>query len=276
MGWDPAPSHISLVMTTTPDFKVQLPVFEGPLDLLLHLIKKRELDITTVSLAAVTDDYLAYLHRLERIDPGRVADFLVIAARLLVIKSRLLLPVEEDTDEEEDGEALARALEAYRQFREIADLLADREAEGLRAYIREAPPPELEPRLDPQDTSLDDLMKALRRVLEERPEEPESVDTVVRPIRVSVRECIENLTSRLRQGTRFNFEELLSGQRSRQEVIGNFLAVLELVKMQRATVQQESLFTPIYIEPIPENIPAPDEEEELVSEFDTPPAEEEA
>lgn len=257
------------------EFTIKLPVFEGPLDLLLHLIKGQELDITKVSLAAVTDDYLAYLHKLERIDPGRVADFLVIAARLLVIKSRLLLPAEDDTDEEEDdGEALARALEAYRQFREVADVLADREAEGLRAYIREAPPPELEPRLDPQGTSLDDLMKALRRVLEERPEKPESVDTVVQPIRVTVRECIENLTSRLRRGTRFNFEELLSEQRSRQEVIGNFLALLELIKMQRATVQQDSLFTPIYIEAIPENIPAPDEEEEFVSEFDAPPAEE--
>lgn len=263
-------------MNTSSEFTVQLPVFEGPLDLLLHLIQKRELDITKVSLAAVTDDYLAYLRRLERVDPGRIADFLVIAARLLVIKSRLLLPVDEDTDadDEEDGEALARALEAYRQFREVADMLADREAEGLRAYIREAPSPELEPRLDPQGTSLDDLMRALRRVLEERPDEPESVDTVVRPIRVTVRECIENLTSRLRQGTRFNFEELLSEQRSRQEIIGNFLALLELIKMQRATVQQESLFTQIYIEPIPENIPAPDEAEEIISEFDTLPADE--
>lgn len=254
------------------DFTVHLPVFEGPLDLLLHLIQRRELDITKVSLAAVTDDYLAYLRRLERIDPGRVADFLVVAARLLVIKSRLLLPAEqEEEDEEDDGDALARALEAYRRFREVADVLADREAARLHAYVREAPPPDLEPRLDPQGTSLDDLVAALRRVLEERPEEPESVDTVVRPLRVTVRECIRHLTDRLRTSERFSFEELLSAQSSRQEVIANFLALLELIKMQRAVVRQEALFKPIYIEPIPENLPAPDEEDEVVSEFDAGP-----
>ncbi len=255
------------------EFIVHLPVFEGPLDLLLHLIEKRELDIAQVSLAAVTDEYLEYLRHLEEVDPGRVAGFLVVAAKLLVIKSRLLLPSEPAPDEEaeDEGEALVQALELYRRFKRVAELLHEREAAGLRAYIREAPPPHLEPRLSPNGTSLADLLAALHRVLASVPEAPQSVDTVVRPIKVTVRECLRRLTDRLRRGAPFRFEEALSTTPSRQEVIALFLALLELIRLQRARVHQAGPFAPIEIEPVPENIPPP-EEDDLTSEFEPPEA----
>lgn len=262
----------------TEEFTVQLPFFEGPLDLLLHLIERRELDITKVSLAMVTDEYMAYLAALERVDPGRVADFLVVAARLLLLKSRMLLPQErqEEEEEEDDGEALARALEAYRQFKQIAELLAEREAAGLRAYVREAPPPDLEPRLSPNGVSVNDLLAALRDILRQKPPPPESVDTVVRPLRVTVRQRIRTLAARLRQGGRFRFEELFAGDVDRQDVIATFLALLETLKLGWARVEQEKPFAPIYIEPIAENVPAEGEEPDFTSEFDEPPAAEEA
>lgn len=257
------------------EFIVHLPVFEGPLDLLLHLIERRELDITQVSLAAVTDEYLEYLHQLEEVDPARVASFLVIAARLLVIKSRLLLPSEApppDEDEEDEGEELVRALEVYRQFKQVAALLQEREVAGLRAYVREAPPPDLEPRLVPDGTGLADLLAALRRVLAQVPEEPESVDTVVRPIKVTVRECARRLTERLRQGRPFRFEEMFKGVPTRQEVIATFLALLELIRLQRARVRQPEPFAPIEIEPVLENLPPADADDlDLSTAFDEPP-----
>ncbi|HBY92518.1 MAG TPA: hypothetical protein DEP84_00910 [Chloroflexi bacterium] len=243
-------------MTAAGDFTVQLPVYEGPLDLLLHLIEKRELDITQVSLAVVTDDYLAHLHTLEAVDPGRVAEFLVVAARLVLIKSRLLLPreheAEDDNEDEGNGEALARALAAYRQFKTVARDLSEREGAGLRAYVREAPPPDLERRLDPAGLTVADLFKALRTILDQRAPEPESVDTVVRPLRVTVRQRINELTTRLRAGQALAFDEVLGAEPSRQEVIATFLALLELIKMGRARANQAALFAPIAIEPVME------------------------
>lgn len=250
-------------MSTPADFTVQLPLFEGPLDLLLHLIEKRELDITRVSLAAVTDDYLAYLRTLEAVDPGRVAEFLVIAARLLLIKSRLLLPQEqrEQDEDEDDGAALARALEAYRQFKRIARALSERESQGLRAYLREAPAPDLEKRLDPGGLTSADLLAALRAVLDQHPPPPQSVDAVVRPLRVSVRQRINELTTRLRTGEVLAFEEVLGAAPDRQDVIATFLALLELIKMGCARARQRELFAPITIEPVMEVLAQLPEEE---------------
>lgn len=246
-------------MAPPPDFTVQLPVYEGPLDLLLQLIEKRELDITRVSLAAVTDEYLAHLRSLEVVDPARVADFLTVAARLLLIKSRLLLPQERQElegadDSEDDGEALARALEEYRQFKAVARLLAEYENQGQRAYLREAPPPTFEKRLDPGGLPPDALLKALRRVLAQQARTPEPVDAVVRPLRVTVRQRFVELTARLRAGKPLAFHDVLGAAPTRQEVIATFLALLELVKVGRARVVQPALFAPILVEPVMETL----------------------
>jgi len=145
----------------TEGYLIDTEVYQGPLDLLLELIEKAELDITRLSLAQVTDQYLEYMHRLQLEDPSEVSAFLVIASRLLQIKSQALLPRQTDIqglEEEEDlGEALARQLVLYKRFKEIAYLLSEREAEGLRTYLRMAPPPKLniQPKLDISDLTLE-------------------------------------------------------------------------------------------------------------------------
>ena len=231
-------------------YVIRLDNFEGPLDLLLHLIERRELDITAVAIAEVTDQYLEYLARAEHISPRLMADFIAMAARLLLIKSRALLPTPptEDEDEEEDpAEALARQLRAYKQFRQIAHLLGEREKAHLRAYVRVAPPPALERRLEPGDVSLEDLVNALRRVLEERQEVPIN-STVVTPYTVTIQDKMEELRRLLARRSRLDFTRLLRRSRHRQEIIVTFLAVLELIKRGEIAVWQEGVFGPIQLE----------------------------
>ncbi len=133
-----------------PAYTVQLPVFEGPLDLLLHLIERAELDITRVALAQVTDQFLGYLRAMQDRRMDLAASFVVVAARLLQIKSEALLPrpPEREAGEEDPGDALARQLRLYKQFKDVAMLLHQREEAGLRTFLRLAPPPKVPPRFD--------------------------------------------------------------------------------------------------------------------------------
>src|SRR6185295_15384281 len=125
-------------MTAPNNYTVQLPVYAGPLDLLLQLIERDELDITKVALAQVTDQFLSYLKVLESLNLGDIADFLVIAARLILIKSEALLPrpVVREPGEEDPADELARQLIAYKRYKEIALTLREREDAGLRTYLR--------------------------------------------------------------------------------------------------------------------------------------------
>ncbi len=121
-----------------PEYSVNLPVFEGPLDLLLRLIEQEQLDITTVALAQVTDQFLEHLERIPEKPAAELAGFLVVAAKLLQIKSEALLPrpPEREPGEEDPAEALARQLLLYRQFKEAASELAEREKAGMRTFLR--------------------------------------------------------------------------------------------------------------------------------------------
>ncbi|NOH03493.1 MAG: segregation/condensation protein A [Chloroflexi bacterium] len=131
-------------------YKVQIPVYEGPLDLLLSLIERAELDITAISLASVTDQYLAHLQGLERLIPDEISSFLVIAAKLVQIKSEALLPrpPEREAGEEDPGIALVEQLKLYKRFKEIGVWLEERQAKNLRTFLRVAPPPKVVPKLD--------------------------------------------------------------------------------------------------------------------------------
>ena len=140
-----------------PAYRVALPVFEGPLDLLLHLIERQELDITQVSLAQVTNQYLEYISQLREHDPDSLADFMVIAAKLLLIKSRALLPrppapPSADETDGDIGEDLVRQLIEYRRIKHAAQWLRDLEAQGRQSYIRLAHTPRLEPTIDLEDS----------------------------------------------------------------------------------------------------------------------------
>ncbi|MFN3979779.1 MAG: segregation and condensation protein A [Caldilinea sp.] len=244
-------------------YPVQLPAFEGPLDLLLHMIEVRELDISVISLMAVTDQYLKTLNQLEEIEPGALADFLVVASRLLYIKSYNLLPKPRppvEDEEEASGDALLRQLLEYRQFKEVATKLRAREEAGLRVYVRTAPRPEIERRLDLGNVDAEALQRALRKVLQRIPVDPPMPRVKTYPITVA--EQLENVRTYLRSVFADNsrtdrrgvsFEALLGRSASRLEVIVTFLAVLELVKLHEIEVVQDATFGEIQLIPVTPN-----------------------
>ena len=232
-------------------YTIDLPVFAGPLDLLLHLIERQELDITAISLARVTEQYLAQIEALKKDRVEELIDFLVVGARLVLIKSRALLPQEplinEDGEEEEDpAEALIRQLRRYRLFKRAAGWLGEREAQGLRTYLRVAPPPKMQGRLDMSDISLEALIAAVREALERAASLEESV-SVARPRQLTIQDQIRRLRGYIRSGQKIAFEELLSSSATRSEVAVSLLAVLELIKRREVTAVQEALFGPIVI-----------------------------
>jgi segregation and condensation protein A len=231
-------------------YTVQLPVFEGPLDLLLHLIERAELDITRVALAQVTDQFLAVLHTMQERRMDLAASFIVIASRLLQIKSEALLPrpPEREVGEEDPGEALAKQLRLYKQFKDVALLLKGREEDGLRTFLRMAPPPKIPPRLDWSRISLGALKKAAEGALAARPEPP-PLGSMVSPPKVTIRDQIRRIVQSIRADGRAVFQRLMRGVQSRIEVVVAFLAMLELVKRRHVVARQSDLFGEIEIVP---------------------------
>ena len=242
-----------------PAYQVQLEVFEGPLDLLLHLIEHNELDITTISLARVTDQYLAYLHLIEERRPDDIAEFLSVAARLLLIKSRALLPQPPPLlqEEEDIGEDLVRQLREYRRFKQIAEILRQRDQDGLHMHPRTLPATKflkLEPKLDLDGTSLDDLIGALRGLLQET-EVDDQLGVV--PLKVTIGQKIQEIDKLLHTRRTLTFDELFESDTSRLEVIVTLLAVLEMIRVRRVQALQDSLFGPISITPLENSTGAP-------------------
>lgn len=254
-------------MAVPGSYEVQLPVFEGPLDLLLELIERAELDITKVALAQVTDQYLAYLRRDTEHDLADLASFLVVAARLLQIKSEALLPrpPERAAGEEDPGEALARQLIAYKKYKQIAFHLAERGRQGLRSYLRLAAPPTIPPTLDLTGLVPDDLRRALEEALAPRPTGP-GLESVVSALKVNIRDQIRLILASIRARGRTSFRRLLRKVSSRLEIVVTFLAVLELVKLRRVVAQQGQLFDDIEL--VPSETWREDQEAELDLEFD--------
>jgi len=237
-------------------YQVETPVYQGPLDLLLQLIEHAELDITKVALAQVTDQFLAYLHDLKDKAAQEVSAFLVIASRLMQIKSEALLPrpPEREPGEEDPGEALLRQLVIYKRYKELATLFDQREKLGLRSYLRLAPPPKMEGKLDLSDVSVADLAAAARRAfLEAAGKTPkETLGRVVIARQVNIRDKIALIVRRLRQGGKAFFNSLIGKKASRIEIVVTFLALLELIKRFRVQAQQEELFGDILLEPAEE------------------------
>jgi segregation and condensation protein A len=234
-------------------YEIQLPSFEGPLDLLLRLIEREELDITTVALARVTDQYLERLAQLEQRETRDLADFLGVAAKLVLIKSAALLPRPSPPSHEEDsedvGQDLVHRLRIYKRFKEIADMLHRREESGLHTYIRLGPSPRRAPDPDLSDVSLQDLLSLAQEALDLIAGPP--VDEVVAPVTVTIEEQIAHIELELNRARQVAFRALLSQAASRLEVIVTLLAVLELIKQDRVSVQQDDLFGEIFIQKPP-------------------------
>jgi len=232
-------------------YTIELPVFAGPLDLLLHLIDREELDITAISLAKVTEQYLDQIEQLKKNRMEQLIDFLVIGARLVLIKSRALLPQDvalagDEEDEEDPAEALIRQLRQYRRFKKAANWLHQREERGMRTYLRVAPPHKPHGQLDMSGISIDSLMDAMRAALRRAQDLEESV-SLVRPRRITIQDQIERLRYHVRTGSSLQFDDLLSSRSSRLEVAVTLLAVLELIKRREVAAVQDSMFGPIQI-----------------------------
>jgi segregation and condensation protein A len=234
-------------------YRVRLEVFEGPLDLLLHLIEGEELDITRVSLARVTDQYLEYLSALEKLQVDDLTDFVVVAARLLLIKSQALLPRPPQPPHPEDadaGDELIRQLLAYKRFKEAAKHLKERQTQGQRSYIRLVPQPQIKAGIEYlEPVSLEDLLTAAHRVMQMRPPTPPA-DGVVAPFTLSMNDQITLITQTLGRQSHVSFFNLLTSAYNRQEVAVTLLAVLELIKRQKVQARQTQMFGEIVISPI--------------------------
>jgi segregation and condensation protein A len=228
---------------------VRLPDFEGPLDLLLQLIEREELDITAISLAQVTDQYLTVIGEMDRLGLGDLTSFLVIAAKLVLIKSRALLP-RPPSDRPVPGDDVAteliHQLEEYRRFKYIAQELAGRAEAGQQAYVRVATPRPSEPSFDLTDVTLEALLAAAQEALHALPAAP--VNSVIAAVPITVADQTARIQDRLAQKGRVSFQEMLSEAATRMEVIVTLMALLELLKQDRITVRQEGLFGPILIE----------------------------
>lgn len=248
-----------IILTMTPgvfphpvsSYTVSTPVYEGPLDLLLNLIERAELDITKLALAQVTDQYLSYLHDLEQRNPDEVSSFMVIAARLVQIKSEALLPVPaaREPDEDDPGELLAQQLIVYKRFKEIALNLAHREASGLRTFLRLAPTPKLDTTLmDLSSLSMAELVTAAMQSLITT-DNRVNLATIVTAPKVTIREKISVIAQFLKINKHGTFQQLLAISTFRLEVVVTFLALLELVKLSIVQTNQDSLFGDIEILP---------------------------
>lgn len=241
-------------MTTTVDavWRVRLEGFEGPLDLLLTLVQRQSLDISTLSLAQVTGQYLGYLQTLEYVDPAALADFCEVAATLILLKSRTLLPRPPEVvpDEEADALALAERLRQYQQVRRTAELLGERERTGMRAYVRVAAPPELPPQLEPGTVTVDELTRAFESALAEVKLEPPVPETAeMQPNRVRLSARLGEIHGLLASRRQVSFREVLLGQQpTREFVVVSFLAVLELLRRRMIRAVQQELFGEIQLE----------------------------
>jgi segregation and condensation protein A len=232
-------------------YQVQLPAFKGPLDLLLHLIEQQELDITTIALAQVTDQYLAYLQLLQETRPDDLTAFLTVAARLLLLKSRALLPQppKELEETEEVGEDLVRQLREYRQFRQMAQFLQDRDENTMHMFPRELPISKLvagwQPKADLSGTTLDDLTAALTALLEEQEDQDAGFAVPLQTVTINSR--IARIRASLRTQQKLTFESLLDDKSSIVEIIVTLLALLEMIRDGQVSVRQETLFGDILI-----------------------------
>lgn len=240
-------------LSSSEEYLVSTPLYHGPLDLLLQLIERAELDITKLALAQVTAQYLEYIKNLPQLSLDEVSAFLVVAAKLIQIKSEFLLPhpPTREVGEEDLGEALARQLSLYRQFKRIADHLDDMQKLDRRTYLSLASIPIIESKPDLQGLELMDLVDAALLAYARKPEQSQSLETTISTPKVTIREKIRFMTDQLRRFGHSTFKALLGQERTRVDIVVTFLAMLELVKMHFVEAQQDKLFEDINIEPGP-------------------------
>ncbi len=237
--------------------------FEGPLDLLLHLIEKNKVSIYDIPIVLITEQYLEYVGRMETENLDVVSEFLVMAATLIDIKARMLLPADE---EEEDGEGdpraeLVRRLLEYKMYKQMAFQLQEMEQDAEKHFYKDPTIPREVARYEPPvdlDALLDGLTLAklqsiFQSVMKRQNDRVDPIRSRFGEIpkeRVSLEKKISSVIDYARQNRRFSFRQMLSGQRDRVELVVTFLAVLELMRMGRIRLTQAALFDDMDIEAV--------------------------
>src|SRR5207247_5468056 len=233
------------------DYKVKLAVFEGPLDLLLYLIKQDEIDIYDISLERITTQYLEYMQAVKALNIELAGEFIVMAANLIYLKSRSLLPRDQQPPEEDAGEddprwELIRQLIEYKKFKEAAAELNMRSLEQERIFVREAGSMSaLQEPLRLDEVGIFQLISAFQTVLK-RIEARQEVQEIFSE-RFSVSEKIDSILQRVATGALLRFSDLFGAAASRVEVVVTFLALLELIRLKQVRAVQKNVFEEIEI-----------------------------
>ena len=230
--------------------EITLPVFQGPLDLLLHLIERDDLDITAVSLVSVTDQYLKAIHNGKSFDPGALAEFVAIGAKLIFLKSRALLPrppeEAEALDEDDDvGRELVEMLREYKRFLEVVEVLEERQRTGVRVYPRMAAAPILQPGTGLTNVTMERLCAIMVDMLARTPAEPRAI--LPRDAAMTLSDRVGDFRDRLRRTGRFSFRRMILECRDRLEVVVSFMAILELLKSGECDARQSAAWGDIEV-----------------------------
>jgi segregation and condensation protein A len=244
------------------DYRVDLEVFNGPLDLLLHLIKMEEVDIYDIPIAKITRQYLRYVELIKNLDLEVAGEFILMAATLIRIKTRLLLPQDEtDSDEPDPREELILALVEYKKYKEAGELLRERSRLEERHYVPPTPVEKIESRVDLQPmTSLFDLVLAFKEVLATQP--PKNIHEV-NAQRVSIEDRMKVIVALLRERESATFAELFADTPSKIVAVVTFVALLELARAHRIKLHQAAAFSEVRVYP-GEDIDAPLKDIDLV------------
>lgn len=233
------------------DYEVDLPIFHGPLDLLLYLVKRDELDLLNIPIARVTEQFLAYLDVLQVIDVEKAGEFLVMAATLMELKSKLLLPHGNEGSEEQDDprQELVRQLLEYKRYKEAATLLEQQADKQASRFPRTPPPaPTASGPAPLRPVELWDLVSAFGRLLRETLAlQPQQISVDETPVEV----YMEEIAERLRLERRLLFSSLFRPPYTRSRLVGYFLAILELTRRFRLQAEQEEGFGDIWLVLLP-------------------------
>lgn len=233
------------------DYKVTIDNFDGPLDLLLHLIKKSDIDIYDISIEEITKQYLGYITKMQEMDLDIASEYLIMASELMEIKSSMLLPstqVEEDTYEEDPREQLIKRLIEYKKYKEITSEFRTLEEERKKEYTKNSSDLsefKVEEEVDLGDINIDDLINAFNKLLE-RKELEKPLNTKITKREYSVKKRSQEIKSILKQKKNVDFEELFE-EVNREYIVVTFLSILDLAKKQDLLIKQDDNFSKIYL-----------------------------
>lgn len=227
--------------------ELKLQQFSGPLDLLLNLIEEQKLPITEVSISTVTEQYLEYLTSLEQESPDEIADFLVIASRILLMKAKAILPM--FLPEEENGPSLEDQLRIYKKFVEASRLLNKSWLGPFRSFFRLEPVRKAEGFVPPENVTVKSVHKSMLNIVA-RLKPPKPLPQMEMDKTVSIKEVIERIKNLLKSHKQFDFHKSLKEKDNKTEMIIGFLALLELVKQQIVHLDQQSHFGDIMVKKV--------------------------